>query len=60
VRTGRPRISPLHTMSVGQRRHVEFCDLERTKVLAYRLNSKGEKRFSFFTEEGKKLIKRVS
>jgi len=47
-------------MKVGERAVVEFCDLERTKVLAYRLNSKGEKRFSFFTEEGKKLVKRVS
>jgi hypothetical protein len=46
-------------MEVGEEVEVPFIDLEKVKVLAYRVNMKGESRFSFFTRGSKKWIRRI-
>ena len=56
---GRPRISFIHNMEVGEEIEVPFKDLEKVKVLAYRINTKGERRFSFFTRDSKKWLRRI-
>lgn len=56
---GRPKILFLHGMKLGDEVKVPFKDLERTKVSAYRLNARDVIRFSFFTRQGEKYIKRT-